>query len=128
MARGRLTLFSAAERRYCEPLLAGFAAAHPEVELDFVFGVSTALHRRYLDEVAAGGPTADLLWSSAMDLQMELVLSGHAQPHGIAHGLPPQAAHRDLALATTAEPLATLLRAGPAPAGTPAEIAALLRA
>ncbi|WP_456299904.1 hypothetical protein, partial [Falsiroseomonas oryzae] len=37
-------------------------------------------------------------------------------------------AHRDLALATTAEPLATLLRAGPAPAGTPAEIAALLRA
>jgi len=123
----RITLLSAAERRYCEPLLAGFAAARPGIEVDFVFGISTALHKDYL----AGAP-ADLIWSSAMDLQMALVLDGHARPHGLAPALPPGALHRDLALSTTSEPLATLLRAplgGPAqPAGTPAEIAALLRA
>ncbi len=128
MARGRMVLFSAAEERYCAPLLHGFAAAHPEVELDFVFGISTALHQRYLAEHAAGGATADLIWSSAMDLQMELVLGGHAQPHGVAHALPPGAAYRDLALSTTSEPLATLIRTPAAPAGTPAEIAALLEA
>ncbi|HEV7267895.1 MAG TPA: ABC transporter substrate-binding protein [Falsiroseomonas sp.] len=127
MARGRLTLLSAAEQRYCAPLLDAFAAAHPDVALDFVFGISTDLHQHYLAEHAAGGPTADLVWSSAMDLQMALVLEGHAQPHGVIHDLPPGAAYRDLALATTSEPLVTLIRAPDAPAGTPAELAGLLR-
>jgi iron(III) transport system substrate-binding protein len=125
MAR-RLVLLSAAERRYCEPLLAGFAARHPDIEVEFVFGISTALHHRFLDEIAAGGPTADLVWSSAMDLQMALVAAGHARPHGLSPALPPGAAFRDLAVSTTSEPLMTLLRGTPAPAGAPAEIAALL--
>ena len=84
----RLTLLSAAERRYCEPLLRGFAERHPEIDVDFVFGISTDLHRRYLQEAASGGATSDLIWSSAMDQVMELVLSGHAQPHGVRHSLP----------------------------------------
>jgi iron(III) transport system substrate-binding protein len=126
MPRGRLTLLSAAERRYCEPLLRGFAERHPEVEVDFVFGISTDLHRHYLAEAASGSATADLVWSSAMDLQMELVLAGHAQPHGVRHMLPPEAAHRDLAVATTCEPLFTLTRDPSALAGAPAEIAAVI--
>jgi iron(III) transport system substrate-binding protein len=126
MPRGRLTIFSAAERRYCEPLLRGYAEHHPAVDIDFVFGISTGLHRRYLQEAAAGGPTADLLWSSAMDQQMALVLEGHAQPHGVPLRLPAGMAYRDLAVATTCEPLFTLSRDAAAPAGTPAEIAALI--
>jgi len=122
---GRLTLFSAAERRFCEPLLRGFIQQCPDVEIDFVFGFSTDLHRRYLEELRSGGPSASLLWSSAMDLQMGLVLDGHAQPHGVLHTLRPQAAYRDLALATTCEPLFTLSR-NPAPAGTPGEITDLI--
>ena len=105
LAGARFTLLSAAEQRYFMPLLEGFAKARPDITVDFVFGISTALHQRYMDEHAAGGPTADLIWSSAMDLQMALVLDGHAQPHGITHALPPAAAYRDLALATTSEPL-----------------------
>jgi iron(III) transport system substrate-binding protein len=127
VAHGRLTLFSAAEQRYCAPLLEGFAKAEPDVEMDFVFAISTTLHQRYLQEHAAGGPTADLFWSSAMDLQMALVLDGHAQPHGVRHDLPAGAVYRDLALATTSEPLVTLMRQPAGPAGTPAELAALLQ-
>jgi iron(III) transport system substrate-binding protein len=126
-ARGRLTILSAAERPYCAALLAGFAQAHPQVEVAFEFGISTALHERYLTEHRAGGATADLIWSSAMDQVMGLVLDGHAQPHGVAHGLPPDAAWQDLALATTREPLFSLAR-GAGPAGTFGEIAAYLRA
>ncbi len=126
MALTRLTIFSAAERRYCEPLLRGFAQDHPAVDIDFVFGISTDLHRRYLQEAAAGGPTADLLWSSAMDQQMALVLEGHAQPHGVPLRLPAGMAYRDLAVATTCEPLFALSRDAVAPAGTPAEIASLI--
>lgn len=123
-----MVLLSAAERRHCEPLLAGFAARHPDIEVEFVFGISGALHQRYLEEVASGGPTSDLIWSSAMDLQMALLRDGHARPHGIGAALPDGAAYRDLALSTTAEPVVTLIRGEPSPAGTPAEIAALLRA
>lgn len=126
MALTRLTIFSAAERRYCEPLLRGFAEDHPAVDIDFVFGISTDLHRRYLQEAAAGGATADLLWSSAMDQQMALVLEGHAQPHGVPLRLPAGLAYRDLAVATTCEPLFALSRDAVAPAGTPAELASLI--
>ena len=126
MPRQRFVLFSAAERRYCEPLLNGFAERHPDIDVDFMFGISTDLHRRYLEDVAAGRATADLFWSSAMDLQMALVLDGHAQPHGVQHELPAGAAYRDLALTTTSEPLFTLTRDASAPAGTPSEISSLL--
>lgn len=126
MPRKRLTILSAAERRYCEPLLRGFAQAHPSVEIDFVFGISTDLHRRFLSEAASGGATADLFWSSAMDQQLGLVLDGHAQPHGVKRSLPPGAAYRDLAVATTCEPLFTLARDASLLAGTPSEIASLI--
>jgi iron(III) transport system substrate-binding protein len=126
MLQGRLTVLSAAERRYCEPLLRGFAGRHPAIDIDFVFGISTELRRRYLQEIAAGGATADLFWSSAMDQQMALVLEGHAQPHGVPLSLPAGMAYRDLAVATTCEPLFTLSRNGTEHAGTPAEIAALI--
>ncbi|WP_426958479.1 ABC transporter substrate-binding protein [Muricoccus radiodurans] len=129
--QGRLTVLSAAERPYCEGLIDLFRQAHPGIELDFVFGISTELHRRYLAEVAAGGATCDLIWSSAMDLQMELVLTGHAQPHGVeADWLAASARYRDLALSTTLEPLFTLVRRDAMPglvqAGTPGEVAELL--
>jgi iron(III) transport system substrate-binding protein len=126
MPRQHLTLFSAAERRYCEPLLCGFAERHPDIDVDFVFGISTDLHRRFLDEEASGRRVADLFWSSAMDQQMRLVLDGHAQPHRLRLDLPPEAAYRDLAVATTCEPIATLTRDAAAHAGAPAEIAALI--
>jgi iron(III) transport system substrate-binding protein len=74
----------------------------------------------------SGGPAPDLFWSSAMDLQMGLVLEGHAQPHGVSHTLPATAAYRDLAVATTCEPLVTLTRAPAQRAGTCAEIASLI--
>jgi iron(III) transport system substrate-binding protein len=107
----RLVVYSAAEEKYCAGLLDGFRARHPGIEIDFVFGISVALHERYRAALAAGKPEADLLWSSAMDLQMGLVLAGDALPHPSpeARALPQGAAYRDLAYATTVEPLVTLV-------------------
>ena len=39
---------------------------------------STELYNRFIAEEAAGQGTADLLWSSAMDLQVKLVSDGYA--------------------------------------------------
>ncbi len=132
-AENRLVIYSAAEKKYCTGLLEGFSARHPGIEIDFVFGISVALHERYLAALAAGKPEADLLWSSAMDLQMSLVLAGDALPHPSpeAHTLPQGAAYRDLAYATTVEPLVTLVNRDRfdvnLPAGSLVELTAALR-
>ncbi|MEK7875801.1 MAG: hypothetical protein AAB325_06415, partial [Pseudomonadota bacterium] len=62
-------------------------------------------------ELASGLPSADILWSSAMDLQMGLVLEGKALAcaNPEARALSAGAVYRDLAYATTLEPLLTLV-------------------
>ena len=128
----RLVIYSAADKQYCTGLLEGFSARHPGIAVEFVFGISVALHERYLAELAAGTPVADVLWSSAMDLQMSLARYGKALPHASpeARALPPGAAYRDLAYATTVEPLMTLVNRGlydvRVPAGSLAERTAAL--
>lgn len=127
-----LVIYSAAEERYCAALLDGFRAAHPDTSIEFRFGISVALHERYLAAVASGKPDADIVWSSAMDLQMALVRDGHAAPYRSpeAGRLPEGAVHADRAYATTLEPLATLVdtRCVPPdrPAGSLSDIAALI--
>jgi iron(III) transport system substrate-binding protein len=131
-AEDRLVIYSAAEKKYCTGLLEGFNVSHPGIEVEFVFGISTALHERYLAELAADRPAADVLWSSAMDLQMQLVLAGNALPYASAEaaGLPGGAVYRDMAYVTTTEPLVTLVNRmrfdARLPAGSLAEIAAAL--
>lgn len=127
-----LVVYSAAEKKYCAGLLDGFRERHPGIEVEFREGISTALHERHLAEVARGSPQADILWSSAMDLQLGLVLAGEALPHRVseAHVLPRGAVYRDTAYATTVEPLVTLVNRdrfdARVPAGSLAEITAML--
>lgn len=110
-AESRVVVYSAAEKRHCTGLIVGFSERHPSIEVEFRDGISVALHERYLAELATGKPEADVLWSSAMDLQMGLVLAGRALPHRNpeAHALPAGAVYRDMAYATTVEPLVTLV-------------------
>jgi iron(III) transport system substrate-binding protein len=89
----RVVVYSAAEKRYLGPLTQAFAEAYPDIELDFIDGISVALQRRFLERREAGEPDADVMWSSAMDLQVELADCDHTSVH-----------------ATTLEPLVTLAR------------------
>ena len=105
-----LVVYSAAFKPFCQSVLAGFAKAHPGVRLQFVDGVSTDLHTHYLGLQQRGEGLPDVIWSSAMDLQMDLVRMGHARPHRSAHvqALPTWARYQDLAFCTTLEPLVGL--------------------
>ena len=128
-----LVVYSAAEKKYCDGLLDGFRRLYPGIAVEFRDGISIALHERYLATLAAGKPEADVLWSSAMDLQMGLALTGQALPHRSveAGALPETAVYRDLAYATTLEPLATLVNKDHfdvrVPAGSLAELTAVLK-
>ena len=105
-----LVVYSAAFKPFCQSLLAGFSKAHPGVVLQFVDGVSTDLHAQYVDLHRGGQAVPDVMWSSAMDLQMELVRMGHARAHRSDHAqaLPVWARFQDLAFCTTLEPLVGL--------------------
>jgi iron(III) transport system substrate-binding protein len=131
-AENRLVVYSAAFKEHCAALLDGFSQRHPNIEVDFRDGLSTALHKRYLAEIAADRPEADVFWSSAMDLQLGLVHDGHAQTYRSPEAavLPQGAVYRDLAYATTVEPLVTLVNRDHfdlrLPAGSLGELAAVI--
>jgi iron(III) transport system substrate-binding protein len=69
---------------------------------------STEVYNRFISEVAAGGDTADVLWSSAMDLQMKLAAGGYAMPYKSVEAgkIPGWAMWKDMAYGTTFEPAA----------------------
>jgi iron(III) transport system substrate-binding protein len=91
-----------------QELFAAFARLHPAIELEFHRPTSRELSAQFLREVAGGRPTADILISSAMDLQFKLVNDDYARPYDSpqkAH-LPDWAVWKDQAYAITAEPIA----------------------
>ena len=71
---------------------------------------STELYNRYISEAAAGGGTGDVTWSSAMDLQVKLVMDGHAVAYKSpeAKNIPTWALWKDMAWGTTYEPISIL--------------------
>lgn len=89
-------------------LLAGFRALHPGSALSYTKVNSSRLYDEFVTEAASGQGTVDIMWSSAMDLQMKLVNDGYAARYASseAEGLPPWAVWRNEAYGVTAEPAA----------------------
>ncbi len=107
---------------------------YPRISVEYDDLTSTELYHRYLAETQLGTESADVLWSSAMDLQASLVGRGYALPYATpeAAALPDWARWQDRAWATSIEPVAIaynrkLLRADQVP-HTHAEFAKLLAA
>jgi len=80
---------------------------HPEIRLRYVELDAQPLFDRFLAESAAGRTGADILFSSAMDLQVKLVNDGFAQAHRSdnADKLPPWARWRSEIFGLTFEPV-----------------------
>lgn len=119
------------ERARVQPLIAHFEASHRGLAVDYIELGSAELTQAFL---ASGGRGADVLWSSAMDLQIKLVNDGHAARHVSPHAasLPRWAVWKHEAYATTYEPVGLVyhrdgLAAGEVPR-THVALAALLRA
>jgi len=98
---GKLVIYSTLDRPSAEPLLNAFKAKYPFIDLQYVELNSVQLYQRYVSERAAGAPTADILWSSGVDLQYLLILNGSAQPYRLTiyDRIPDYAKYRDLAYA-----------------------------
>ena len=103
---GKVVVYSTTDLSAVAALIRDFELAYPGVKVDYNDLNSAELHQRYLAEVAAGRPSADVLWSSAMDLQMKLANDAFAERYKSPEvaSLPDWAVWRDTAFGTTFEP------------------------
>ena len=103
-AARRVTVFAATDRIAVQPLIDDFERRYPGHPVDYRESGSVELYELFLSE---GGKAADVLWSSAMDLQIKLVNDGHALRYESPHvrNLPRWAVWKHEAYGTTYEPV-----------------------
>jgi iron(III) transport system substrate-binding protein len=104
-------VFATTDQPVVQPLIDNFERQHRDLRVDYVQLGSVELSQRFL---ADGGRSADVTWSSAMDLQIKLVNDGHAARHESPHAaqLPRWAVWKHEAYATTYEPVGVAYHRG----------------
>ena len=107
---GKLVVYATTDSKSAEPIVKDFEALYPGIKVEYNDLNSTELYNRYISEAAAGGGTGDVTWSSAMDLQVKLVMDGHAVAYKSpeAKNIPAWALWKDMAWGTTYEPISIL--------------------
>jgi ABC-type Fe3+ transport system substrate-binding protein len=88
------------------PLLEAFAAASPGIAIRYEQWASNDLHLAARAACRGEAPSADVVISSAVDQQVQLVNDGCAQPHrsGLTEALPRATNWRDEVFGVSAEP------------------------
>ena len=105
---GKVVIYATTDAVAANPLVKDFETIYPGVKVEYSDLNSTELYNRFIAEAAANNGTADLLWSSAMDLQVKLVADGQAETYASPEikALPKWAVWKDSAYGTTYEPIA----------------------
>jgi iron(III) transport system substrate-binding protein len=103
---GKLVIYSSTDSASVEPLLQDFKSLYSFLQVEYNDLNTQELYNRFIAETAAGTGTADLLWSSAMDLQIQLANKGNALTYVSPEisGLPKWAVWQNQAYGTTFEP------------------------
>ena len=103
---GKVVIYSALDTKAAQPLIKDFNALYPDIKVEYNDMNSTELYNRFIAEVASGQGSADVMWSSAMDLQVKLVDEGHAAAYASPEiaKLPKWAVYKNQAYGTTYEP------------------------
>ncbi|MEX3942114.1 ABC transporter substrate-binding protein [Paraburkholderia sp. BR10937] len=115
---GKLIIYAATDAAIAKPLIKDFESLYG-VKIEYNDMNSTEIYNRFISEDAASSTSADVLWSSAMDLQIKLVNDGlmatyesPETPH-----LPAWSQYQKQAWGTTFEPLAIVYNKRLMPAG-----------
>jgi iron(III) transport system substrate-binding protein len=131
-AARRVRVLSTTDRHTVQPLIDDFERRHPGLEVEYVELGSLALYERLVQQRDGAPERADVLWSSAMDLQIKLVNDGYALRYETPHApqLPKWAIWKHEAYGITHEPVGIAvnrrLLAGTEVPRTRAALAALL--
>jgi len=103
---GRLVIYSSTDLSAAAPLIAEFEALHPAISIEYAEMNSPEVYGRFVAETESNGSSADVTWSSSMDLQIKLANDRYAEAYKSpeARFLPQWAVWRDEAYGTTFEP------------------------
>jgi iron(III) transport system substrate-binding protein len=103
---GKVVVYSALDTKAAQPLIKDFNALYPDIKVEYNDMNSTEMYNRFIAEQASGQGGADVMWSSAMDLQVKLVDEGHAMAYASPEvkSIPQWANYRNEAYGTTYEP------------------------
>lgn len=102
-----LTVYSSLDLPTAAPMLASFQARHPELAIHYEEMLTSEIYERVVTETRAGIPTADVAFSSAMDLQVKLANDSFAQRSDLplSDSWPRWANWQNTAYALTYEPV-----------------------
>lgn len=103
---GKLIVYGATDYKTAEPLIKDFNILYPGVKIEYNDMNTTDLFNRFISETASKSTTADVVWSSAMDLQIQLVSDGLALAYRSPEtsAMPTWSTWKDTAYGTTYEP------------------------
>ena len=103
---GKVVVYATTDAAVANPLIKDFEKLYG-ITVEYSDLNSTELYNRYIAEVAAGSGTADVVWSSAMDLTLKLVSDGRAETYASPEtpNLPKWAIYQNQAYGTTYEPI-----------------------
>ena len=105
---GKIVVYSTTDSAAAKFLIDDFKALYPGISVEYNDMNSTEVYNRFISEKAANAGSADVLWSSSMDLQIKLASEGGALAYAspeVPH-LPTWAVWKNEAYGTTYEPLA----------------------
>jgi iron(III) transport system substrate-binding protein len=105
--QGKVVVYATTDAVAANPLIRDFQTLYPGIQVEYSDLNSTELYNRFIAESASGSGTADVLWSSAMDLQVKLAGDGQALVYASPEisALPKWAAWQNQAYGTTYEPI-----------------------
>lgn len=102
----KLVIYSSTDQASAQFLVDDFKALYPFVDIEYNDIGTTQLYSRFISEAAAGGKSADFLWSSGMELQVKLAADGYALAYTSpeAKNYPATSKMENMLYGTTMEP------------------------
>jgi iron(III) transport system substrate-binding protein len=106
-AEGAVAIYTSTDMSQADLLIEAFKAKYPGIEVEYNDLGTNGTYNRVISEAAANQMGADVVWSSAMDLQMKLAADGYFEAYATPQksNLPDWANYQDLIYATTVEPV-----------------------
>jgi iron(III) transport system substrate-binding protein len=107
---GKVVIYTSTDAKQAQPLVEAFKQTYPGVEVEVNDLGTNGSYNRALSEAAAKQVGSDLVWTSAMDLQMVLVDKGLADSYRSPEtkNLPAWGHYKDTLFGTSLEPSAIL--------------------
>jgi iron(III) transport system substrate-binding protein len=105
---GKVVVYSTTDTASANALINDFKQLYPGIAVEYNDMNSTEVYNRFIAEKASGGASADVLWSSSMDLQIKLASEGGALEYASPEvkDLPTWSVWKNMAYGTTYEPIA----------------------